>query len=279
MPSTPKNPIGAHSPFARGSGPSIESLPVKSRPFPESARATTMGGILGRAPVTPGILSGRAVPSFSVTTMTLPVNVWTPIDVERSSLLFSLDTDTDEAGPVYFYAYGRIPSRTTPALTAETQVSERGGVCLLSNPGRWFVYNFGGANPIARTVQVIDADNPQVADRLLRRSGVNYINESNVTLNDPTITYQVAVGPSVWREAITIQNVPTLAGASAPVRLSLDKPSAYLVTAGAWTGVGFRLLVNGTITLSAKALARGNIFACLEAAGVAQLEWAEFRDA
>lgn len=277
MPQPPnKNLVGAGTPFSR-TGPQLTTIPIKAPVFPRQGKSSVLGGITGASPTTPGRLDRATIPSLDTGTILLRVNLWNPVDVDRPSILFSTTPDDNGGGPVFFYNYGR--PRTTPFGT-NTQVSERGGVCHLSTAGRWWVYNFGGADPVDRLCVVIDAENEQILEKFTNRPGVNYVRESSVNLTDATIEYEIAVGgPSNWRSAMIFQNVPNAAGTSAPIRFAISQASGYLVTAGVWNGVGFRLQANGSMILSERSLARGKIFACLEAAGDATIEWAEFRDA
>lgn len=276
--------VGARSPEPAGKGPRIESLIVPRVKFPIATRPPAIGGVIGRSPITPDQLvsSGAASEQVGrfvlpkVGTLFAPDTAWKKLNIDRPMIVMSLNVNDSgilsPIGPVIRYNYGKIPQQLS-----ESQVSERTGICFLSNPGTWFL------KAIQADVEddndnldclLIDASNPEVASRFLRQPGVNVINEFNVPVTSAAVPVSIPTGGRFTRE-VTIQNVPPAGGAGQELRYALsDSPQPYL----AGGGVGFRLLVNGSATFSGNGLTRGVILVMLEAAGATNVEVAQFRD-
>lgn len=268
-----RNPIGVVDPWSADHGQArIRTIPVKPFVFPQTNKPSVLGGVLGTAPFTPREILRKTAASEQVGTIDLPTNAWILIDIERPTILESTIPDNNADGPIIAYNYGEIP----PVGSLRFQISERTGICFLSNPGKWFVNNISAIASIR--CKLMDASNPEVAARFLRQPGVNVVTEGNAALTDAT-TNTLIRAASRFRRAITLQNVPSDAsGTSTAIRFSIDQPTTYLVIAGVWTGKGHRLTTNGAVTLTGDALGRGDIFAVLESAGAASVEFTEYRD-
>jgi hypothetical protein len=271
------NPVGGSKPFPRsGLEPSVETVVVTPVRFPTEGKASNLGGVLGRAPFTPRPLLESAIASEAVGrfvlrhgTLVNPDIGWKKLNVERPTIVMSLTTDTpgevllNVDGPRIIYNYGKIPDSIDQA-----QRSSNVGTCFLSNAGAWYLRHdppdLEDTYPEIDCL-LIDASNPEVARRFLEQPGVNFAFEENFNLTEAAAT---AIPFGRYARAVTVQNVPPSGSAGGEVRYCIGQPALYLNN-GAWTGVGFRLLLNGSVTFSGKALTTFGIYACSETAGVA----------
>jgi len=268
--------VGASNPFPSSrSLPSLESIPVRRAPFPTEGKPANIGGLLGRAPFTPGPLIRDAIASEAVGRFVLPVAAsllapdvaWKKLRVERPTIVMSLTVDSPgetlngNFGPRIYYNYGKIPDTLVQA-----QRSTAMGTCFLSNPGDWWLRveppdledDFPDVDCL-----LVDASHPEVARWYLDQPGCNLCNETNVDLDAVSATL-IPFGR--YARAVTVQNVPPAAGGAGDVVRYVVGQNAISLNTGAWTGVGFRLLVNGSVTFSGKALNGFGIYACTEAA-------------
>jgi hypothetical protein len=281
-----KKLVGAFPPFPRGSGPAVESIPVRRHPFPTASKAPAMGGLLGRSPITPEKLIRDEVASEQVGRFVLPflgtaaLTPWVKLNVERPTILMSLGVERRgtliSTGPEILYNYGKIPDPDGVSWSS-VQVSERTGICFLAQAGTWWLRNNEDPeNGASLDCLLIDASNPEVAAKYLRQPGVNWEFQFNTRINDDTIEYVIPTGGRYTR-AVTIQNVPDVDGISATLRIGVNTPPGYLNN-GVFQGRGLRLLVNGSMTFSHDDLCRGSIIVSLEAAGASALETVQYRD-
>lgn len=275
------------TPFSRGRGPELETLPKKRVVFPAAGVAAGPGGIIGRSPVTPELEADRTIASFAVTRFRLEAPsllsgiTWKKITVDRPTIIMSLTTETPsttvQAPCIILYNYGKIPDERLVA--AQSLTAERGGICLLSQPGEWYLAAWAEDLEQAQYLDCLqfDASNPHVADRFLRQPGVNVQTETHYALTDNTVATLIPFGGRYVR-AVTVQNVPPMGAAGEVVRYVVGQPSTTLVAGAAWTGNGFRLLVNGSVSFEGDALTRFGLYAVMESASAAALEVVRYLD-
>jgi len=276
-------PISASKPFSRGSGPQIETIPVQPVVYPKQGKPSVLSGVPGRAPFTPDPLVRDSIASEAVGRFVLPHGgllngtAWKKLNVERPTIVMALTVDTpgilDATGPRILYNYGKIPDTDQQAQTSQCV-----GTCFLSNPGVWYLKAV--PNDLESSYDIdcilIDASHPEVARRMLDQPGCDFVIEENLSGLTSAVATLVSFGR--YARAVTVQNVPPIGAAGEVVRYVIGQPDTELVTAGAWTGAGFRLLVNGSVTFSGKHLNTFGIYACSESATAANLEVARFMD-
>jgi hypothetical protein len=235
---------------------------------PPGSRASSSDPREVQAPpqITPIIVKETTPGSNPVTRFTLTVQAnpadgvrWTPIDVDRPTILYCLSPDNLATGPVIAYNYLNKP----PSIR-QSQISERGGTCYLSSPGRWWVLLLGLQPPGDAIDHVdmlaIDAWNPATAAKYMGQAGANVCFQFNTHLTSIAASVQIAPA-NRGRQAITLQNVPPAGSAGLPVRLSIAQPAGYLDA----LGVGIQLQVGSSITFSGDTLSRGAIRAIIDA--------------
>ncbi len=283
-------PIGALPPFSRGSLPQLETVPVKLERFPLQGRQPQVGSSVGRAPFTPKPLLDDSIASQPVGRFVLPPpnfvagSQWKKLQVDRPTIVMALTVDTpgevqaQATGPRILYNYAKVPD-----VDAQAQRSQACGTCFLSNPGTWWLKTSRDnvEDPqYSIDCLLIDASHPEVARRFLEQPACDVVYEHQYAVPDNTAAVYIPFDR--YARAVTIQNVPPaplgVLAAGEVVRYVIGQAASVLVTGGAWTGNGFRLLVNGSATFSGKALNTFGLYVCSESATPSALEVALYTD-
>lgn len=216
-------------------------------------------GPFGSGPATNPLVAARSAPSLKPNPENLPSQAWKSIEVDRPSILWVAAGITTNA---IYYTCEAIPTTKTvtsgvsvPTLGGAAsfadpvQISVRHGICYLSGPGRWWIYNAGSTNVEAL---VLDASDPAVAARYLNEPGsAKWSNTTQVTVNS---TSTLLVSDSRSRAATILQHTAkdgTGAVSAADVWLSME--------ATAVVGNGLWLPPQGILTLTDELNYRGRI--------------------
>lgn len=233
---------------------------------------SSAAGPWGSSPVTPAIVAARYGPQNGENRFNLPVGStsgWRSYDVDRPTILWAGNAII--AGPIFYSAVQPVCNSingsgisvptfsvsTGPASSDAVQSSVRHGICYLSGPGRWWLYNAGTA---MQEMLAIDASDPAVAARYLDESGS--AKWSNGAVVNVTTSSAIIVNENRARGATILVHTALdgLGSAfTAPVWLSFEAAAAV--------GTGLALLSGQSLVLSGNINYRGRIRAII-AAGV-----------
>lgn len=222
----------------------------------------------GKPPLTPALVHASSAESLKSNRWSLRPNEWQQIQVDRASVVVTLDVTDGQL----LYNYGQLP-----ISTADAQVAERGGVCMLQGAGVWWL-RYAGSTAI--NLLTVDAWHPSASSKYGSQAGAARVVHSLVDLSATGTASSIEIlAANRFRVGAVIQNVRIGGTNGGIVRVSLDQPASYLDT-GAPNDRGLMLVAGGTLTLGGDSLARGSVRAIVDLGGavVAKLEVVEFRN-
>jgi hypothetical protein len=230
-------------------------------------------GCFPPGPNTDPRLASRSWPTLKVNVDSLPNGQWKEIEVDRPTIITPSCARITK--PI-FYHPDRISDCvtissgvSTPAASTTTAPSDqylqsvRHGVCYLSGPGKWWLYN---SMSFVCPIWVIDASDPNVAARMLNEPGSSGVtNTGNGAFTNVVVTTSdgLLLQGNRARGAVILQHTSR---DNADAANTADVYIAFEATAA--LGAGMYLGGGQTIALQNEICFRGNLRAICRATTV-----------